>query len=365
MNRMNRHLRKQVENPARRIVTRWLPLWTIAVLLIAPLGMPLTPSRAGPANSDTASTSTQRRVTLTPVFRKKPEEQRLIPVFRNRPVPGQSILPGENDWRRPDERPPWKLPEGWPDAAGHEDAVLTSVRVARHRLAAAEALSQRGALEESRRSFLKLADDFPKSLEAPQSLLLAALNREDLNGARSELRGLIARYPWSEPCRTALAKIGEFSFFLGDYDETILAYEAYLKVAPSYEAASQIQLTLALVTLRAGQYSEAESKFELLASKYPSLVQMPEFMAGYAETLLALGEWNRSAELYQEIEGKFPNYEFTAQIMMGQGLAAELQGDLRAAYAAYRTIEEGFPESTEAAMARDRLNDLAIRLISP
>lgn len=350
--------------------------WIMAALLAVPFGASQARSQDASSSSDPSSTTTQRRVTLTPIFRRKQEERRLIPVFRNRPVPGKSILPGENslppgavapnaESDNGNPTPRWTLPGGWPDAGDLENTELPSVRVARHRLAAAEALSHRGALEESRRSFLKLAKDFPDSLEAPQSLLLAALNHEDLDGARAELRALIARYPWSEPCRAALAKIGEFSFFLGDYDETLQAYRAYLKVAPSYEAASQIELTLGLVMLRAGRYAEAKAKFELLSSKYPSLVQMPEFMAGYAETLLAVGDWDRSGELYREIEQKFPNYEFTAQIMMGRGLSAELVGDISVAHAAYRSIQEDFPESTEAAMSRDRLNDLAIRIISP
>ncbi len=232
-------------------------------------------------------------------------------------------------------------------------------------LAEARTKLDAGRIREARALLLKLAQDSPKSPEAPEALLLAAGANRDLKQGVKELQAIVETYPNAPATREALARIGELSIVIGDYPTAVKALSAYrlMETDPAKGRQADIQVSLAL--LRAGQYESARKEYEQLLSRYSDLNQSPQILEGLADARLALGEIEPAASLYEQIDKKFPNYESSVKVMMNRGLCAELRGQTEAAKGFYETIQRDYPKSVEAPLAAARLEDLKQPLIPP
>jgi TolA-binding protein len=307
---------------------------------------------------DAPTTATLQRIRLNPVIKREPETVVLRPVLR----PSNAVttatlplveLPGATSAHS-------ALPEPKPNAIAAQPRPELPPDQEFQRV---KDLLRDGRAEDARVIAQALAKNHPRSPEAPEALLLAAGTIEDLDAARKELRHIVLNYPLSPAGRQALSRIGEYSFVLGDYEESVKAFQAYRKLEndPVLLRQSDIQLTLAL--MRSEQFEEARVEFAALRAKYPDLDQSPEVIEGEAETLMALRETKEADKLLERIEKEFPNYNYLPKVLLSRALCAEFEGRAADAEKIYRTIAETHAGGIEAALAAKRLEDVARPLI--
>ena len=203
----------------------------------------------------------------------------------------------------------------------------------------------------------------PETPEAPRARLLAARTLPDLRRERGELSSLVADYPLDAAAREALERIGEISFDLGDYDECIRAFQAFmaLETAPDRIRQAAVQTSIAL--LRSGRYEESVRELRQLRQNDPALESTARILEAEADALLALSRAGEAAALFEQLETRFPNDAGTAKVLLSRGLCAELLGRPEDARQFYRLLAEEKPTSVQRILAIRRLEDLATPLL--
>jgi TolA-binding protein len=158
--------------------------------------------------------------------------------------------------------------------------------------------------------------------------------------------------------------MGDLSFILGNYEDSISAYRSFRKLAQNPEDKRKADIRIALALLRSERYEQALKALADVARDYPNLNQTPELLEAEAEALMATGQLAQAAERFESLERGFPNYESAAKVLLNRGLCAELLGDADTARRQYTILTEEYPGSLETGLAADRLKDLEIPLIA-
>lgn len=340
----------------------WRIFASIAICLFALPGSAFALQTA-PGDQPTTSSSI-KRITLKPIIRNEPAEVRLKPVLKGQEET-EKPKPKTRQRPQPAPKPAQTLVprEQWPVAEGSVALDPAKVESARASLARAKALLERGSSEAARRQLLAIEPQLEGTADAAEARFLAAEALGDLEQARNELRDLVLKYPWAPVTEQALSKIGELSFILGDYDESIKAYRAWRGMAGDPQAAREADLKIAMALLRSSQFQDAEAELARLLAEHPDLSQSPDVLDAHADALLALGRYNEAADLYLNIENRFPNYPFGVKVLMNRGLCAELTGDFEQARVIYRDLIDSYPGSIESSLAGERLQDLERPLV--
>ena len=115
---------------------------------------------------------------------------------------------------------------------------------------------------------------------------------------------------------------------------------------------------LILATYQKGNYEEALSGFTSFLEKYPTskLADNAQFWIG--ECYLSLKKYEQAILAYQEVIKKYPKGNKVANAMLRQAVAfSELKDTLSARLLLKKIIKE-YPDSSEAKIARTRLNSL-------
>lgn len=344
-------------------------LVSISCLLVCGLASTLFAQQ--PASNDAPTSISLQRVRLSPMVKKESSVVVLKPVMKD-DNPGTTtslesaqaklMPPKSTEGSTPLSAP--STPSTTSTSSAPAAAPLNLTGPPEERLAQAKAALQSGKVEEARAALKDLAREFPRSPEAPEALLVAAGAIPDLGAARDELRPIVRNYPLSAPGRQALSRIGDYSFILGDYDECVRAFKAYLTLETETIPLRQAHIQLALAMLRSGQFVGAQTEFQLLRAKYPDLDKSAEILEGEAESLLALGNFKEADGLLTRVESEFPNYASISKVMLSRGICAELDGRSADAKTIYEGLSSSYPQSLEAGLARDRLNELAQPLVS-
>lgn len=318
------------------------------------------PTQVPPVKLDDSGTSgSLQRIRLNPVIKRDPEIVVLRPVLKGADSPTSATL---------SIVPPTTAPIPSAGSPLAEPAVIT----ARPRpelppsqeLHRAKGLLRDGKTEDARVILHALAVNHPRSPEAPEALLLAAGTVPDLDAARKELREVVLNYPLSASGRQALARIGDYSFILGDYEESVKAFKAFRKLETDPILLRQADVQLALALLRSGEFDEARTEFASLRSRYPDLEESPEMLEGEAEALIAVKQIAEADRLLERVENEFPNYTFRSKVLLSRALCAELDGRIEDAQRIYRTVAENYEGSIEATLAGERLADLADPIVA-
>lgn len=335
---------------------------------------------------DTATTSTPgtRRVRLQPVLRPRENQVRLNPVLRGQePEPRKTPKPQPKKTPEPVEAKPKPEPPSDPETPTAPKTITvrqpplppplgpgenppktpTNAR-ASHRLSAAQALLDKGELDEARRYLFDLALEVHGTPEGAQALMMAALALDDIEQTRAELREIVRAYPSGEVSRMALARMGDLSFILGNYQDSIAAYRDFRKLARKPTDKRKADIRIAIALLRSERYDLALDALEEIEREYPQLQQTPDLLEAQAEALMATGEIAEADERFEALERGFPNYQSAAKVLLNRGLCAELLGDADTAQRQYTTITEEYPGSLEAGLAAGRLEDLNVPLLA-
>lgn len=348
-------------------------------------------AQAGASDSDT-SPSASKRVRLQPVLRPRESTVRLKPVLRgqpsaSKPAPKPASAPEPQPEIASPTTPPSAepapaaaaatlaaVPAGGsavkqpplPPALKPGEAPPRSAAAARadRRIAAAQALIDKGEIDEARQYLFQLALETHGTPEAARALLLAALAIDDLDQTKQELREIVRAYPNGDVTRTATARLGELNFILGNYEDSLAAYRDLRNMATTEDQRRQADFRIALALQRGGRYSEALQAIEQVARTYPELGKAPEFIEAHAEALMANDKMREAGTRFAELESDFPNYQSAAKVLLNRGLCSELLGDSDAAGRLYSLITEDYPGSLEANLAAARLTDLGVPLIA-
>lgn len=323
--------------------------------------------------TDDNSTTTVRSVRLKPIIRKESEEVRLKPILKGTQSPQEQTEPGAPERPAPTNAEPVRRPpaqrltprEQWPVQQGSVKLDPAKVERAKGELVRARALMARGSSEAARSQLLALEPQLEGRPEGAEARYLAAQALNDIEQARNELRDLVLKYPWAPVTPDALSRIGELSFILGDYEESLRAYRAWREIATRPEQQREADVRIALSLLQSGQFEEAETALAKLTEASPEMAQSPELIEAHADALMALGRYDEAAQEYREMGDRFPNYQFGVKVLMNRGLCAELSGDFEKAESLYRTLLETYPGSIEASMATERLRDLSEPVVPP
>ncbi len=334
----------------------------VSVLAWVGLGARAQDAEQADLAEDQPTTPTIDVISLKPILRADPEPVRLEPVFR---VP--EALTGKSGSTAADDRGTTDTKTS--DATAGEKSKPPSpesrlpASPASTRLARAHALLDEGRVAEARELLLNLAKEYPRSPEAPEAIFLAAETLRDLEQARRELRRVVLEYPRSPHVPNALSRIGEISFILGDHEECVRAYRAYMKYESDPVGLRQAGVQLAFALLRSGDFEQAREVFVRLRANHAELADTPELIEGEADALLAVGLLAQAEPLYERLETDFPNYPFAVKVLLSRAICAELQGRRDEARRYYKTVVDDYPQSIEAPLASSRLDDIEDALV--
>lgn len=355
-----------------------------ALLVGFAVALLLTPPVAA-QDAPTTGTAATRRVRLQPVLRPRENQVRLAPVIRGQqPEPEKTPAPESKEPRESikvepktesDSKPEPETPKPTtgsvpqppippPLGPGERPPKTPANARAPHRMSAAQSLIDKGEINEARRYLFDLALEIHGTPEGAEALMMAALALDDIEQTRAELREIVRAYPSGEVSRAALARMGDLSFILGNYEDSIAAYRDFRRIARTAEDKRRADIRIALALLRSERYERALEALQQINNDYPQLQQTPELLEAQAEALMATGRIAEADRRFEALERGFPNYQSAAKVLLNRGLCAELLGDADTARRQYAVITEEFPETLEAGLAAGRLQDLDVPLLA-
>jgi TolA-binding protein len=220
-------------------------------------------------------------------------------------------------------------------------------------------LIQRGREREAKAALKSFIAKYPDSSYAPQARYQMALLETDVPVAISDLQTLLTEHPQSSWAPLALWKIAELQFLLGNYKESIGAYERYLKEYPQAQFADLAQLQIAYALIKLKDFRAAIPLLNELSRRYPRYRFNPEIPDALAECYIQTDEMDKAIEQLQRVLRDFPNYPFISKIYLSLALCLEDTGKIAEATSIYKNIEERFSRSSEARLAELRLQDLS------
>ncbi len=247
------------------------------------------------------------------------------------------------------------------------------------------------------KEFIRLVRTYPRSELAPKAQYLAGLSYELMNKPRHAFRAykqVVEVYPFSVEFKEAVEReflIAE-SFFAGKRMELIgpvtlpalsTAIEIYQHVvdhAPYGAFGARAQLRLGECYLKQNRFEEANRAFQRVVDEYPAsdLIEDAEFKVAYCARQLSLkASYDQSAteeamEWFESFIESHPDSDLVPEAkkslvqlreIKAKGLAEiaqfyEIQGKPKSAVFYYREIVDLYPESSYAATAVSKLQEL-------
>lgn len=217
---------------------------------------------------------------------------------------------------------------------------------------------KRDRRQEAKSYLSRLTREFPKSELAPHALVQMAEIEDDLAEADRTLARVIEDYPNTKWAEVAWYKRGEVNMLLWDYETALQMFDQFLKRNPRHEREGAIRRQMATCRLKLGQAKEALADLEQLCRDRPEIASLAETLETLAECHVEMDDSKRALPVLETLTKKYPNYANRTRALLLHALCLEDCHRFDEAMEAYEQLAERFPRSPEAALAKQRLEDL-------
>lgn len=117
--------------------------------------------------------------------------------------------------------------------------------------------------------------------------------------------------------------------------------------------------TAAFKKLRNGKYSAAIKAFESFVEKYPDNSYSDNAWYWLGQARYVQGDLNGAMAALQMVTSKYPESRKMSSTLFRMGVIQQTQGETSTARATFKRLIQAYPDSESAAMARQRLNEMA------
>jgi outer membrane protein assembly factor BamD len=287
----------------------------------------------------------------------------------------------------------WTPGEGWSDTSGSDVSASSS----RDQLDVAKKLEAEGQRDDAMKAYKMLLRRWPLSFFAPEAQFRLGKIQEDEADYQNSFKSfqtMVKKYPSSDYFEQALGEQYRIAnlYLAGEpqrvwkipvgasMDKTIEMYEQIIKNAPFGTYAAQSEFKIGLAREQQRRFTDAVDAYQKVLDDYPSsaVASNAQYQIGYA--------WMRSAstisydqsaarkaiDAFQDFLVRYPNSDKAAQaqtniVNLGKEQTQgayniaqfyEKQHDTRAAYIYYNEVVRENPNSSQAQLAKKRIQEL-------
>ncbi len=289
----------------------------------------------------------------------------------------------------------WRPGEGWSDESGSDVSASSS----RDQLELAHKLEAQGSRDDALKAYKSLLRRWPISIFAHEAQFRVGKILEDegeFAGAFKAFQTLVTKYPNSDFFEQALNEQYRIAnlYLAGEpqriwkipvgpsMDHTIEMYQRIIKNAPYGAYAAQCQFNIGLAKEKQRKYSDAVDAYQKVLDNYPtsSVASNAQYQIGYAWMTSSIsgdydqGAAKRAVEAFQDYVVRYPASDKAAQAQENIGKLSQRQTqgaynialfyershppDPRAAFIYYNEVVREDPNSSQAQLAKKRIQEL-------
>ena len=287
----------------------------------------------------------------------------------------------------------WRPGEGWSDESGSDVSASSS----RDQLELAHKLEAQGQRDAALKAYKGLLRRWPLSFFAPEAQYRVGKILEDeaaFNDAFTAFQKMVTKYPSSDYFAQALNEQYRIAnlYLAGEpqriwkipvgpsMQKTIEMYQRVIKNAPYGDYAPQCQFNIGLAYEKQRKYTDAVDAYQLVLDNYPtsSVAANAQYQIGYAWMRSSIngdydmGAAKKATDAFQDYLVRYPTSDKAVQAQenikrLGQKQTQgafdvakfyETQHDSRAAFIYYNEVVREDPNSTQAQIAKKRIQEL-------
>ena len=287
----------------------------------------------------------------------------------------------------------WRPGEGWSDESGGDVSASSS----RDQLEMAHKLEAQGARDDALKAYKNLLRRWPLSFFAPEAQFRVGKILEDeaaFADAFKSFQVMVTKYPASDYFEQALNEQYRIAnlYLAGEpqriwkipvgpsMDRTVEMYNQVIKNAPYGTYAAQCQFNIGLAREQQRKYTDAVDAYQKVLDNYPtsSVASNAQYQIGYAWMRSSInGDYDQGAarkaiDAFQDYLVRYPTSDKAAQAQeniqkLGQKQTQgafnvaqfyETQHDPRAAFIYYNEVVREDPNSSQAQLAKKRIQEL-------
>jgi len=153
----------------------------------------------------------------------------------------------------------------------------------------------------------------PPSSRTPQEILWADLRRAAREDYSSEkalglIRRYIKEYPADPKAVNASYMLAEREFLLGNYKESAVALEAFLRDHPHHDLSDSAAFRLGESYYNLKVFNSAYVAWSSLVREYKDSALVPDALAWMAVVHMKAREWGKADERMKELQAGYPNH---------------------------------------------------------
>jgi len=287
----------------------------------------------------------------------------------------------------------WRPGEGWSDESGGDVSASSS----RDQLELAHKLEAEGKRDDALKAYKSLLRRWPLSFFAPEAQFRIGKIMEDegdFQNAFKSFQTMVTKYPSSEYFEQALDEQYRIAnlYLAGEpqriwkipvgpsMDRTIDMYERIVKNAPYGTYAPQCQFNIGLAREKQRRFSDAVDSYQKVLDNYPTspVASNAQYQMGYAWMTSStsgdydLGAAKKAIDAFQDYLVRYPSSDKAVQaqenivkLSQKQTQGAfdvakfyETQHDPRGAFIYYNEVVREDPNSSQAQLAKKRIQEL-------
>jgi len=289
----------------------------------------------------------------------------------------------------------WRPGEGWSDESGGDISASSS----RDQLELAHKLEAEGQRDNALKAYKSLVRRWPLSFFAPEAQFRVGKIQEDQGSfaeAFKSFQTMVTKYPSSDYFEQALNEQYRIAnlYLAGEpqrlwkipigpsMDKTVEMYQRVIKNAPYGTYAPQCQFNIGLAREKQRKFSDAIDAYQKVLDNYPtsSAASNAQYQIGYAWMRSSaagdydMGAAKKAVDAFQDFLVRYPSSDKAAQAQeniqkLGQRQTQgafdiakfyETQHDPRGAFIYYNEVVREDPNSSQAQIAKKRIQELRV-----
>jgi TolA-binding protein len=218
-----------------------------------------------------------------------------------------------------------------------------------------------GKLDKAAAAFAKIADDGGAVKEIGASAVLQAgltyAQQSRWEPAEKYLSALVQKYPEDAQAPMAMLKLGEVQAERSEYEASAQTYQQFLRKYEKNPQAYRAQFGIGWAQENQKKYDEARRAYQkVISSHNGETAARAQFQIG--ETYLAEGKFDQAIPALLAVDDVYAYPSWSARALLESGRAFEQLKQAEHAREQYKLVVSKYADSSEAAVAKDRLGAL-------
>ncbi len=216
------------------------------------------------------------------------------------------------------------------------------------RIKEAEKLYRLGNYQNSRTTYLQIAEDYPKSRQAPEAYYWAGVisyfNLKEPNKALDYFHKTLADYPASEFALSSRSLLAEM--YEKEFNEPRLAigeYQKLIEETPGHANEEEYRYKIGEVYFNQGDIDQSKTEWEELVKKFPGGKWTDHASFQIAMIPVIRGNYEEGLKVLEAFMKQFPQSSFLSEAGYERGVCLEEMDKYEEALAAYNAILPNYP----------------------